>query len=279
MEGKLVEKTNELSSKETKMKEQIRLADEFMEKVKSTRTLLEENEKLLAVRNTNIENREKHCDDEQQRMAVQGRGLNEKEQWLVEWQERLDIRSREQASREQRSWTAQNTPSPLQPGVNTSTSNKMVTFIKYAPARQQFIVQGGSKIKDGSDVNDFDIQLLRIHDYYKGWLDGIKSVEAEEACRQHQVNQHKTREVYRENNPFGQYNAGFHVGMYFNWSQACHAQGKSQWATCLDQRQWRASDLVPDYHQVAHTFWEGVRQGKQSAWAKFQQELRKERGN
>ncbi|KAJ4355375.1 uncharacterized protein N0V89_003391 [Didymosphaeria variabile] len=122
-----------------------------------------------------------------------------------------------------------------------------------------------------------DVELLRRHDYYKGWLDAKKAEDAEHAFNEGLLGERDAKYLWDIGDTRSASNAGHNVGASFGWSALCVELDEKDKDPRLDGRQWALADLVPLTGAQSKDFWEGVRAGSDYAAKNFME--RKRSGN
>ncbi|KNG46444.1 hypothetical protein DDE82_007936 [Stemphylium lycopersici] len=123
------------------------------------------------------------------------------------------------------------------------------------------------------DMGTNAVQLLRRHDYYKGWLDATKV-----SVQQRDVNEGFTpasgvphlHDSFHAKSPR---NAGYSAGMLFTYAALCQEHGKPELGIRLDDRRFNSRSLaVPKRHEK-EPFWVGYAGGQQYAHKCFWREV------
>jgi hypothetical protein len=123
-----------------------------------------------------------------------------------------------------------------------------------------------------SIMESHEIELLRRHDYYKGWLDAMKAEDALQAYSRGSTAANDYVDVWNSGDLRSARNAGLNVGLLFTWSALCDLHGKRDKDIRLDGRAWNLSDLHPPFRDSeAHSgFWERVARGSDMATQMFE---------
>ncbi|KAF1840140.1 uncharacterized protein K460DRAFT_410742 [Cucurbitaria berberidis CBS 394.84] len=146
---------------------------------------------------------------------------------------------------------------------------KGITIFSLADSVKKFGVSADHKRPKWFD--GYNVDLLRRHDYYKGWLDCMRAFDDKAAAGRGSLSAEDTDHVFDVESPF---QAGCSVGALFSWSALCNAHGVPQRDNRLDDRQWFLEDLVPKTPLDDLRFWEGVQAGKNAVEPIFLETMR-----
>jgi hypothetical protein len=114
---------------------------------------------------------------------------------------------------------------------------------------------------DLNDAHRAKIVALRYkHEYYRGWLDAMRSEDDKEAFWM--LKHGMKREVdwrpagiinymYEKTNPKHPFTVGFNAGLLFGWSALCTLHSLPQHDIRLDSRKWHLGDLIRQGNQRA----------------------------
>lgn len=157
-------------------------------------------------------------------------------------------------------------PSRLQPFM-IGNSGSLFESESYAHFEEYETIISAEKMKD------FGIELLRRHDYYKGWLDCMRTQERSDAYCKGLVDWDEVSYLWNKDDFRSPMNAGANVGMLFAWSALCAEYGEQDNDTRLDGRTWDLHDLHPPQDFDPKGFWTGVSCGKKIATKKFRAKI------
>lgn len=116
------------------------------------------------------------------------------------------------------------------------------------------------------------MNLLRRHDYYKGWLDSMITVAQRYAYVEGLLNEDVSQLLLSSSNPRRSCSAGVNVDLLFGWSALCQEYGNVDYDFRLDDRKWSLADLNPHTEGCKETqpvFWAGVQFGIDEARGSF----------
>ncbi|KAF1957965.1 hypothetical protein CC80DRAFT_547021 [Byssothecium circinans] len=119
------------------------------------------------------------------------------------------------------------------------------------------------------------LELLRRHEYYRGWLDCVKATEKAEFVDNCYLPASRLPDV---NDEMSLMCAGANVGANFAWSALCKSRNKPEWNISLDSREWKISDLRQENVDAGKksAFWIGVERGRLRAEKRFRERVNEE---
>ncbi|KAF2252055.1 hypothetical protein BU26DRAFT_502603 [Trematosphaeria pertusa] len=122
-------------------------------------------------------------------------------------------------------------------------------------------------------MNGMKVQLLRRHDYYKGWLDCVKASEDEELLRRGLITEEEAPHLRDMGDLRGLKNGGANVGAHFGWSVMCKVHQRRERDVRLDDQERAAADITPRAGFEERPFWRHVKNGIEQASVKFHEQL------
>ncbi|KAL1604814.1 hypothetical protein SLS60_004354 [Paraconiothyrium brasiliense] len=233
----------------------------------------QEKEQQLAEKQVKLEKEEQHQRNEYELLQI-------KEEALEEQKRIVDMHVAEQKS----VLEFYNAKSAWSDKV-VSESNQDTTITLKEAQRTILVYEGAEKLFDNESLTHLDeynmglfnstvmksqeIELLRRHDYYKGWLDAKMAENAEYAFNEGLLQEGDAEYLWNNIDPRNAYNAGRNVGGLFYWSALCLGTGEEEMDVRLDGRQWALSDLNRPTTIRDEIFWEGVEAGRIAASEMF----------
>jgi hypothetical protein len=122
------------------------------------------------------------------------------------------------------------------------------------------------------DMNISHVELLRRHDYYKGWFDCNKVKNHQESIEKGLVPASEFQYLSDSKHAKNPFDAGVNAGALFTFAALCQQQ-MPEWNVRLDERHFTANALVvPKLHQK-DPFWMGYFSGESEARAEFQKRM------
>lgn len=124
--------------------------------------------------------------------------------------------------------------------------------------------------------DNLEMDLLRRHDYYEGWLDCMHARGQHNLYLQGGLEIVDIEYLYDSSNYRSPHNTGQIVGMTFGWSVLCTMHGVPERDNRLDDRKWELGDLEPKgipTRQESY-FWQSVKAGKAIAGDQLKEKLR-----
>jgi hypothetical protein len=129
------------------------------------------------------------------------------------------------------------------------------------------------------------VGLRYRHEYYRGWLDAMRSEDDKEAfwMLKHGMKREITwrpdeilRHMYEKTNPKHPFTVGFNAGLLFGWSTLCRLHSLPQHDIRLDSRKWHLGDLIRQANQrTTHSeFWKGMYEATEKMQQLFTRKLR-----
>jgi len=122
-------------------------------------------------------------------------------------------------------------------------------------------------------MEDMRVKQLRHHDYYKGWLDCMRSSDTLQAWSEDQADWERIEYLFDKKDVRSPINAGRNVGLLYGWSAICTEIDMPQHDARLDDRVWKLYHLIPKLDQTAGSgrdFWSGVKWGKDTIMGLFE---------
>ncbi|KAF2660318.1 hypothetical protein K491DRAFT_78129 [Lophiostoma macrostomum CBS 122681] len=129
-------------------------------------------------------------------------------------------------------------------------------------------------------VNSWKMEVLRAHDYYKGWLNCAWAVSYQEAHQRGLASKEHVAHIYDTKDVRSPLIAGYNVGALFTWSALCYAQNKPDWDMRIDNRLWRTEQFFPPPYLSTlgpSGFWDEVKRGSERAKSNFLDQIMEER--
>lgn len=120
-----------------------------------------------------------------------------------------------------------------------------------------------------AEMDDIDIQLLRRHDYYKGWYDYTTRAYLQKLSPRPGNHAYLSDIRYSEH----PYNAGLNAGALFSFAALCKKH-KPEWSIRLDDRELDLETLVPSIRDEGSEFWKGFIKYKNNLEQRFPELLR-----
>lgn len=228
--------------------------------------------------------------EKQQELGKKAIWLDEREQRLRKDEHRLQFtaavfnratESAKAAELAKRTTKKTTTPTTALPSDQKIVKAKNINYIAFGPAKRQFNANPSHidwsafpSFEDATiNMEDKRVKQLRHHDYYKGWLDCMRSFDTLQAWREDQIDWEGIQYLFDKTDVRSPINAERNVGLLYGWSAICTEVDMPQHDARLDDRVWNLQHLIPKSDHTAGSgreFWQGVKWGKDTIMGLFE---------
>ena len=244
-------------------------------------------EQRSAQKERELEKREARIEtgSESQELAHRARELDAREVRLGGEEERMKSRKKEldrvktdfeskEAALEAIAPTTQQNPTVVEDGKikagirvlfagNTDSLFKVTDAAKFATYRLPLSFE---------DMQGHHVDLLRRHDYYKGWMDCTRVAGHLELVEQGHIAASGVPHLYDTMHRKNPNCAGANAGALFTWAALCQGR-KPEWNVRLDDRCYTLKSMAIPQLQKDKPFWVGWATGEKYARVRFREEL------
>ncbi|KAF2032136.1 hypothetical protein EK21DRAFT_110345 [Setomelanomma holmii] len=215
-----------------------------------------------------------------QELAKKARELHEKEARLEEKEEQLLVKRKEVDDRAAGledtadATKNKNSDSTCVP-LDTAKLPLFVCVWKCPGTADTFRVKYHSKfdkyyfpVLTAGLIDTKHIQLLRRHDYYKGWYDAKRFADSEKAHEAARISTEQATSLIDWEHSDSEYDAGANAGVLFTWAVLSQRHSPEK-CVCLDDRHWYLDTLQQTMDEEDDDFWAGFHDGRKYADTKF----------